>query len=361
MFLQAETSFGLNVLNSLRTNESFVFSPLSIALALSLVHSGARGASKDQIGNTLLSGASDEQFVNHFQFISDALRQGTNGIKVDVANKVYLQKGVTPSPSYLATVLKNYKASAESLDLTTPAAVQTINKFVKDATEGKIGDLVTQDSIKDAVALLVNALYFKGDWENEFEGMSTHDKEFTQKAGVVKKIPFMSDWMSDRGYASDDLFQVLVLNYKDPAYRFAIFLPKIKNSLGDAVKKLDAARLQKLLVASKSTFMNTFIPKFTVQKELKLKDVLSKLGITQIFSDAADLSGIAPNIKISDVAHKALIEVNELGTVAAAATVAKAIPMSGRMGEPITFNADHPFLFALVRENHPLFLGVFHG
>uniref|UniRef100_A0A8R1DZH4 SERPIN domain-containing protein n=1 Tax=Caenorhabditis japonica TaxID=281687 RepID=A0A8R1DZH4_CAEJA len=361
MFLQAETTFGLNLLKTLPANESLVFSPLSIALVLSLVHSGAKGKSREQIGDALLNGASDDQFNSHFQFISETLRKGENGVKVNVANKVFVGKDFKVKPDYLTTVKKNFNTGAENVNFASPEAVKSINNFVKSATENKIDNLVTQDSLKDAVALLINAIYFKGDWDEEFEGMSTRPENFNQVSGKVQKIPFMHDYRTDRVYGSDDLFHVAILDYKDPKYRFAIFVPKVKNGLAGALKKFDSARFQKLLSTAKRTYMNTFIPKFTVEKQVPLKNTLIKLGITDIFSDSADLSGIADHLKISDGAHKAIIEVNEKGTVAAAATSVKAVPMMLRMDEPIDFRADHPFLFALVHESHPLFLGVFHG
>lgn len=360
--LLAETKFGIDFLKTLtanNNNESLVFSPLSISLALSLVHSGARGGSRAQIENALLGGAGDEAYVKHYSELSKSLKDATNGTEVNVANRVFLRDTFQINSAYLEQVAENYDAGAESLDFKNPESAQKINKFIHDSTQGKLDNLVSSDSISDAVALLVNAVYFKGKWEEEFSLDYTSNQEFTTKSGEAKQIPFLKEMETDRGYSSDETFEVLTLNYKDSSYKFAIFLPKVQNGLEEAIEKLDADRFQKLLKEAKRTYLNIEIPKFTVEKELTLKGSLQNLGITEIFTDQADLSGISKDVKISDGTHKALIEVNEEGTTAAAATVVKMIPMCLRMDEPVTFTANHPFLFALVREGHPLFLGVF--
>ncbi|CAI5451364.1 unnamed protein product [Caenorhabditis angaria] len=361
MFLEAETGFGLDFLRNVPLNESTVFSPLSIALALSLVHAGAKGESKSEIGKVLLSGASDEQFQNHFNFISEALRKVQNGVEAKLANRVYLKDGLKVEKSYLDNVQKLYAASAENLDFKKPDSAQKINKFISDSTNGKIQNMVNSNSIKDAVTLLVNALYFKGDWLDDFERHATSKRDFETTKINKKKIEFMTEYFKDRDFAEDDKFQVLSLPYKDKSYRFVIFLPKVRHSLLQTLRNFNPKQFQALIKATKSTLLNTVIPKFKIEKEYSLKTILQSLGITKIFTDSAGLSGITPNIKISDGNHKTIIEVNEEGTVAAAATVIKGVPMSGRMETPVDFTADHPFIFALVKDNHPLFLGVYQG
>ncbi|EFO99731.1 hypothetical protein CRE_19018 [Caenorhabditis remanei] len=309
----------------------------------------------------LLGGTDSEQFINYYSSLSERLKSNTNGTEISIANRVYLKHTAQINNDYLSHVAENYDAGAESLDFQNPDSAEKINEFIRVSTQGKLDNLVSSDSISDAIALLVNAVYFKGKWDEEFTLDFTSNEEFTTKMDGVKKIPFLKEIMTDRGYSSDDIFQVLTLNYVDSSFKFVVFLPKESNGLNSALEKLDSERFQKLLQQSKRTYMNTEIPKFTIEKELALKSTLQSLGITDIFTDQADLSGIAEGIKISDGTHKSLIEVNEEGTTAAAVTVVKAVPMCLRMDDPVEFKANHPFLFALVRDGHPLFLGVFHG
>ncbi|KAK6045013.1 hypothetical protein COOONC_17481, partial [Cooperia oncophora] len=127
--------------------------------------------------------------------------------------------------------------------------------------------------------------------------------------------------------------------------------------------KLTGERIQKLLSKLKDTLVTVTIPKMKIETGFKLKEALMAMGVTQMFSGNADLTGIskAPPLHISDAAHRAIIEVDEGGTTAAAATIFFGIPVSLRIGgpQPVTFRADHPFLFILTKDNNPLFMGQF--
>ncbi|PIC25191.1 hypothetical protein B9Z55_018218 [Caenorhabditis nigoni] len=289
--LLAETKFGLDFLKTLSSDktESFVFSPLSVSLAISLVHSGANGESRAEIEKVLLCGADSECFVNHYSDFSKYLKIVENDTEVSIANRVFLRDSAQINNEYLAKIAENYDAGAESLDLKNPESAEKINAFIRDATQGKLDNLVSADSISDAVALLVNAIYFKGKWDEEFELDMTSPREFTLKSGEIMAIPFLREMETDRGYSSDETFQVLVLNYKDASFKFAIFLPKVHNGLENAMKNLDANKFENLLNSAQRTYMNTEIPKFSIEKELNLKETLQTLGITEIFSDHADL------------------------------------------------------------------------
>ncbi|CAB3398391.1 unnamed protein product [Caenorhabditis bovis] len=362
MFLEAETAFGLNLLNTFPANESLVFSPLSIALALSLVHAGAKGDTRTQIGDTLLKGSKDDELAGHFSKIGNDLKNPTNSdVQTNVANRIFLKNGFTVEKSYSEFVEKHFAADAQTIDFTNGAeAAKIVNEFIKKNTGNKIDNVVQSSTFQDALALLVNAIYFKAKWREEFT-KSGAEREFSKSTNDVKKIPFMSSYMEDQDYAEDDIFQVLSLPYKDTSYRCLFFLPKEKHGLASALKKLDDKRFQELAGKTKTTYATVHLPKVDLKKELELVPILEQLGINDVFSNNADLSGMAKGVKISDVIHHAVIKIDEEGTTAAAAVVVKAVPMMARMEEPVDFIADHPFLFAVVKDNHPLFLGTFFG
>uniref|UniRef100_A0A1I7V285 SERPIN domain-containing protein n=1 Tax=Caenorhabditis tropicalis TaxID=1561998 RepID=A0A1I7V285_9PELO len=382
MYYQAESELGLNFLKTLPAhNESLVFSPISIALVLSLVHAGALGNSKKQIENSLLNKANCNncQFVNHFSNVYKSLKQGVNGVEVNMANRLYLKNGSTAKRGFLSAIAQNYGAEARALDFKTSDAMQKINGYVKSATKGKVDRIITcQDSIRSANGLLINAMSFKGGWEDgfpQFPGMQLFHKNERDQfwIGVLSET-------SIRGYSSDDLFQVLTLKYVDPRFQLSIFLPKKKHSLNDALKKLDNRRFENLLDNVKPTLVNAEIPKFSIDYRLSLKKSLKAVGITEIFSDFADLSGIADKAKVSEGIHKSAIQLTESGTgtgcpsaspaigsgaspIGCGATVAKNIRVLPivRSGNPVKFEADHPFLFALTYLNHSIFMGVYRG
>uniref|UniRef100_A0A1I7V443 SERPIN domain-containing protein n=1 Tax=Caenorhabditis tropicalis TaxID=1561998 RepID=A0A1I7V443_9PELO len=364
LLLQSETDFGLSLLRQQNLSESLVFSPLSIALALSLVHVAANGETRNEIREALVRGATDEQFEQHFANISAALLAAEKGTQVNIANHVFSKSGFSIKQSYLDAVKKLYNAGASSLDFSDKeASAEAINKFVRENTGDHIKKIISADSIKeDLVAVLTNALYFKADWLNKFKKESTFKREFFSSEDSKREIDFLHASMVHRSYAENDQFQVLSLPYKDETFALTIFLPKTRFGLADALKSIDSATIQHLLSNVSDTFVNVRIPKWKIETELGLNEALQSIGIKKAFSGDADLGNLADGVFVSAVTHKALIEVDEDGTKAAAATTVS-ISLKSAMfpiDEPIEFRADHPFLFVLSKDNHPLFVGLHH-
>ncbi|CAJ0588931.1 unnamed protein product, partial [Cylicocyclus nassatus] len=155
-----------------------------------------------------------------------------------------------------------------------------------------------------------------------------------------------------RLYAENDVMQVLTLPYKDPTYALSILLPKKRFALDAIRNKTSGAELRRLLNQAKIKLMKISLPKMKIETKFELKKALISMGVTEMFTDNADLSGITKvPLKVSDVAHKALIEVGEDGTTAAAATVSNMFRISGMIfsEDPISFIANHPFMFVLTK------------
>ncbi|KAK6057447.1 serine proteinase inhibitor, partial [Cooperia oncophora] len=148
----------------------------------------------------------------------------------------------------------------------------------------------------------------------------------------------------------------IVNRYEDPSRSFLF-----RFGLNSLLSKLTGERIQKLLSKLKFTPLKVTIPKMKIETDFNLKEALMAMGVTQMFSGNADLTGIskAPPLHISDAAHRAMIEVDEGGTTAAAATAIVVRTMSGFVERPVEFQADHPFLFILTKDNNPLFMGQF--
>ncbi|PAV65555.1 hypothetical protein WR25_00834 [Diploscapter pachys] len=144
MYLETESSFGVNLLQQFPINgSSFVFSPLLIALALSLVHAGSKGSTKKQIANAICKGANDGQLIQHYSDLSDSFAKPVNGVEVNLANKAFANKKFPLKPTYLTTIKSSYNASAENLDFKSAGqAAKTTNDFVKGQTRGKIPEII---------------------------------------------------------------------------------------------------------------------------------------------------------------------------------------------------------------------------
>ncbi|KAF1752940.1 hypothetical protein GCK72_019495 [Caenorhabditis remanei] len=347
--------FALRLLATLPHSGSVVLSPLSISLGLALVHAGTRGSTRKELEKALVGSNEYDgsEIQEHFSNVMDTVTTAENGVETNIVNRVFVNQDHTIKQGYIDEAKKYYKASAENLDFSKhEQAAQIMNSFVEENTAGKIKDLITADSVKDAFAFLVNAVYFKADWQGQFEKEMTADRDFY--------IPFLNEFCEHRDYTEDSLFQVLSLKYMDRRFSFAILLPKKRFGLIDALEKTNGDYLQNLLNDVKNSYVNVHIPKFKIEQELELKETLEALGIKEIFQEGgADLSGLADKKTfISSGIHKAIIEVDEQGTTAAAASAFKVQLEMMIMAEPTTFLADQPFLFVLLFKNHPLFIGV---
>ncbi|WKY13018.1 hypothetical protein Q1695_004105 [Nippostrongylus brasiliensis] len=161
-------------------------------------------------------------------------------------------------------------------------------------------------------------------------------------------------------YAEDDLVEVIALEYQDPTYAFNIILPKARFGLANCRSKLTGKRIQELLGNMTETYFNCSIPKMKIETDFKLKEALVSIGISDMFSETADLTGISkkPPLLVSAASHKAIIEVDEDGTTAAAVTLNKMIPLSALFIKPKVFIADHPFMFVLTKDKSPLFIVI---
>ncbi|KHJ97650.1 serine proteinase inhibitor [Oesophagostomum dentatum] len=203
--------------------------------------------------------------------------------------------------------------------------------------------------------MLVNTIYFHGAWQEKFPKKATRKEDFFS-ATKTMKLDFMRTDAS-RDYAEDDKIQVLSLKYTNPAYALNIFLPKRGFELGEILAEIDGERIQSLLSKLKKITLTIMIPKMKLETEVDLQEPLTSMGIIDLFSPNADLTGITKSgsLSVTHATHKAIIEMDEESTTAAAATQLGFGYKAAYKG----FVADRPFLFVLTKSGHPLFMGKF--
>lgn len=205
--------------------------------------------------------------------------------------------------------------------------------------------------------MLANALYLKADWATPFPEHRTRDEVFHTLAGDVTTAMMHLD--ATLGYANGDGYQAVTLPYAGGRLAMTVLLPD--GSLAALEKRLAEHGLTPLLAGVHPTEVSLALPKFTVRTKVVLNDVLRRLGMTLAFTDSADFSGISPvSLEVRRVVHEAVVEVDEEGTEAAAATGVEMVPVSLRVNEDVTrVTVDHPFLFAITdtATGEPLFLG----
>jgi serpin B len=363
-FAAANTAFAFDLYGRLKeTGGNLFFSPYSISTALAMTVSGARGATAAQMALVLHLPA-DANATAAFGQLQKSLQEEAqkSGCQLNIANALWGQKGHPFLESFLAVTRAGYGAGLKEVDFAqSEEARQTINAWVEQQTKDKIKDLIGPGVLDPQTRLvLTNAIYFKGDWASQFKKENTADANFFPAPGKSVKVPMMHQ-KSDFAYGETDQAQVLSLPYKGKTLSMLVLLPKEKSSLAAVENCLNMKGLESILGRLSEQEVQVFLPKFKMTcGPLELTNMLVALGMKDAFSpEAADFSGMdgRRDLCVSNVVHKAFVEVNEEGTEAAAATGVVMRLTAVRM-TPV-FRADRPFVF-LIRENQTgsiLFIG----
>ena len=343
------------------------FSPTSIQTALAMTWAGARGQTADEMAKVLHLGADGKTHDELGGFLGRLNEDGKKGgYELSVANALWGLKGYPFMPAYVDLAKKKYGGNLSEMDFVRDAegSRKIINDWVAKETHDRIKDLISAGAIGvDTRLVLTNAIYFKGKWDLPFVKERTVDDDFTQGGGAKVRTPFMIQ-QEHFQYAEDDEVQVLELPYGHNDLAMRIFLPKKADGLAKFEKKMTAERLADLGGKLMRDDVIVWLPRFTMESEFELGDVLKAMGMKAAFDGgAADFSGMtsAEKLAISAVVHKAFVKVDEEGTEAAAATGvvmrATAMPMKPRL--PKLFRADHPFVFEIMhqRSGAVLFMG----
>ena len=285
--------------------------------------------------------------------IAGGLAGSADGVRLDVANALWGQKGQPFVTDFLQLTKRYYGAGFREIDFHEPeAARQEINAWVEKQTQDKIKDLLGPNSLNGATLVLTNAIYFKGDWVNAFPKARTMKENFFTPEDQKISVDMMH--LTDKfGYMDNDRFQVLSLPYKGDAVSLIAFLPRKKDGLGAMEASLNAGVVNEVLGKMRNTKVAVALPKFKMTSSFQLADVLAKMGMPSLFQPGkADLSGMVAtkDMCISKVIHKAYVDVNEEGTEAAAATAVIGVRMAVKAPMIPVFRADHPFVFA-IRDN----------
>jgi serpin B len=276
-----------------------------------------------------------------------------------VANALWGQEGLEFCPEFMANVDNYYDAGFNQVDYinNTEAARQTINNWVETKTNHKIIELIKPNILTGLTCLVItNAIYFKGNWERQFDLGQTKEAPFQVTTKVKPNVPMMDQEGRFR-YAETDRWQILELPYRGDGLAMDILLPV--SDLGKLESGLQLPQFQSLLDRLAMREVQVVLPRFKIDKAIRLNSHLQSLGMKDAFDDAkADFSGMAKLfLYISHVLHQAFVEVNETGTEAAAATAV----VVDRKSEPerVVFRADRPFLFLIrdVRTGSILFMG----
>lgn len=327
------------------------WSPFSVAGALGLVASGARGATRDEL-TTLLLGTADGEPAELAELLSGAttLDQHRSAPVLGVSNTLWTRAGIPVHGEFAGEALAwPHGAIREAPFADDPdRATQRINADVSDATHGLIPALIGPGAVRPATAVIVvNALYLKAAWLTAFPVDGTEPRPF-HSPGSSTEVPTMR-LTARLGYAAVEGWQVVSV----PAaggVDAVLLLPG--GELSDAAIAVDHRTLAALLAATEPTRVELFLPKFQVRHSAQLTQALRRTGVPTMFTDQADLSGISSTpVTVDQVLHEAVLTIDEHGLEGAAATAAAArLVAMVHQPEPVVVRVDRPFLL-LVRHH----------
>ncbi len=333
----------------LKHNENALLSPLSVGMALAMTNNGAVGETREAIENVLKFGnLTTEEINTYYQKLMTDLPALDPKTTLEIANSIWHRHDFQVLPSFLDVNRTFYKADVSALDFADPGAKDVINDWVSNKTKKKIPTIIDGGIPSNMVMYLINAVYFKGDWEQRFDKSDTKKGTFMRAGGNDLQTDFMHVEHTFNVAGTADV-EAIELPYGNKKYSMMILKPRGDLSPGQIVEKLVETNTWSTLTSSFQPGKTRLaLPKFKFSYENKLNDELTDMGMGIAFEpNRADFSGISGtrNLLIDEVKHKSFIEVNEEGTEAAAVTSVGIIYTS--LPQVHTFNVDRPFLFAI--------------
>ncbi|NES03863.1 MAG: serpin family protein [Okeania sp. SIO2F4] len=344
-----------------QSNENIFISPSSIAIALSMTYNGASVKTQEAMAKTLnFQGMSLEEINQANQELGILLDSLNSDIKLNIANSIWTKIGVPFEQKFLRINQEVYQSQVREIDFDNPQSPEIINNWIKDNTKGKI-DKIIDTLDRDSVMVLLNAIYFQGNWQQEFDNFSTLDRPFYLSNGIEKQHPTMLK-LSQYSYYENQTFQAISLPYGEGHVSMYVFLPKEEIGLEKFHQTLNEENWENWMLKFESQTVTLSLPKFKNEYEVTLNNVLKTLGMEIAFdiktADFSGMSSIPPELYIDEMKHKTFVEVNETGTEAAAAT-SIAIGAASAMVTSLNMLVNRPFFFA-IRDNNSgtiLFMG----
>jgi serpin B len=367
--IEANNRFAFDLYKRLReksgsqSHGNLFFSPCGISTGLAMVYAGARGQTAEEMAKTLHFAMPQADMAAAFQsLLATFPAANQRGCLLTTANRLWGQKGYGFRDAFLAITRNGFGAELAEVDFARPDAVcRAINAWADEKTAGQIKQIVGPDTINDRLRfVLTNAVYFKGEWAEKFKKARTQAGPFHIGDEKVD-VPMMHQVAACR-YGVVDNIQILEKAYCGGKIAMMILLPgKEPGAMAALEGLLSAEKVKQWSRSSLTEFkvkVEVYLPRFKVETDFAINDLLPSMGMSRVFqADQADLSGINGGrepLWLGSALHRAVVEVDEEGTKAAAVTAGM-----GAFGGPLIFRADRPFIF-LIRDTRTgaiLFLG----
>jgi serpin B len=351
--VEADNRFAFKLFRQVNTEEengaNVFISPLSVGMALGMTYNGAAGTTRDAMQETLeLQDLTLQEVNESYQSLIQLLIELDPHVEMLIANSIWYRQGIQVVPAFIDLNRQYFDAEVTALNFDAPSAANTINDWVHDKTQGRIARIVEPPIPSLTIMYLINAIYFKGDWTSKFDKDLTRDAPFTLADGSQASVPTMSSGakISLRAFGDSEVL-VADLPYGGQAFSMTLVVPRDESRIIELSKTLTRDRWDTWITALQDDSIEVVMPKFTLEYDVTLNDVLKALGMAVAFSDTeADFSNLYAGPErayISEVKHKTFVEVNEEGTTAAAVTSVNVAVTSA----PMVIRVDRPFIFAI--------------
>ncbi|MCM1119806.1 MAG: serpin family protein [bacterium] len=339
-----------------------LLSPVSAYLALGMVGMGARGDTLQEFQNVL--------GVNMPALSGEVMRrypQEQEGMILTVANSAWVDQQLEPDEQWIADMEDIFKGKGYRGVLSSEEIMEQINSWCSDNTRGLIPKMLERPLNVEARLVLLNAIYFKGDWASPFDAMDTAERPFTREDGTELQVDTMSKYGEDQRYLSSSLGEGVVLPYRGEDFAYVAILPREGMQVRELYRQLTPEALAELLESESTELCNLRLPKYEVSMDRKLNESLQAIGLVRAFDEElADFSGLGKTeqgdpLYISLVRQKAVFRVDEKGTEAAAVTMVVMDECGMVLSqEPRELYFDRPFVYMIldVKTQAPLFVGI---
>lgn len=366
-FTDGINRYGFEVLGDLYSDTNISVSPASLELSLLMTSEGADNQTKEEILDALcMTGISNDEIL---QSVAQLMwRANRSGMKT--ANSLWAQKDYAFGQDFLDICNNHFMADLVMVDYENEAAGATdaINDWVNWKTNGKVPEVFDSPVSEETRMILINALYYLGEWYKPFLKEKTDDQTFYGTSGD-REVPFVHDKRT-ANYTEGETYQLLSLPFKGDSigpgpFAMAFILPKPDIDMQQVIDELTEAGFSAVITASKSPLVDISIPKFQFEFETSLAEIMQSRGMIQAFGEDADFSTMTDgenDLYLSDIIHKTYIRVDEKGAEAVAVSVVKHGEKSVTYEPPpeVIFCADRPFIFAIYDtcDNAILFIGI---
>ncbi|WP_405154294.1 serpin family protein [Paenibacillus sp. FSL K6-0108] len=356
--VQAMNMMGLHILQQTGEKDqddgsNLLISPYSIAAAMGMAYNGSVGETRREMAEVMGWSGLDMERVNASQAaLQQLLTHPGKGIEIGIANSMWMKQGIPVEESYQTTVQQTYEAEIRTLNGQPSQAKEEINQWVKQHTEGMIPSLMQEPPNREALMILVNAIAFNGNWMDEFDPKYTTDDEFKPTNGKAIPVRMMHQTKQFQ-YSENEDWQAVRLPYGEGQMHLLVVLPREGRTLDEVQQQLldDPKRLDR---DSEFSLVELSLPRFRAEYGMNLKETLQQMGMEMAFDPyAANFTGMispGPNLQayIGQVLHRAVMEVSEQGTVAAAATMVGMAAGSAPPTDRVKMEVNRPFMVAVV-------------